>query len=346
LPQTLVGRLARPGLRILNTYGPTETTVTATWDELQVGVPVTIDKPLPGYHACLLPLSEDDTSNSLEPLELSINAVGELAIGGPCVGIGYVGRPDLTAQSFVQHPLFPASGERLYRTGDRVRLQADGKLVFLGRIDSLVKYRGYRIELGEIESKLYSVPDVQAAAVILANPGSDAARLEAFVVVRPDAVQNAGAIEDQAFQTLPAYTRPEEIFFLDGMPHLASGKINSKALHGFSARKASEEVSRYPRKDSLVSSSGEDDDESLIGMLLNEFADSFPQSKHIGPQTDIFNELGCHSMHAAKLVSRLRQLRCAKDGSTPFASIGICDMYAGRSAAGILARLEESQDVQ
>jgi non-ribosomal peptide synthetase-like protein len=350
-PQALVSRLARPGLRIVNTYGPTETTVTATWDELQVDVPVTIGKPLPGYHACLLPISEDDTSNSLSPLELSADAEGELAIGGPCVGIGYVGRPELTAQKFIKHPLFPAGGERLYRTGDRVRLQADGKIVFLGRIDTQVKHRGFRIELGEIESKLYSVPDVQAAAVILANSGSDAARLEAFVVVRPQAARDTTAIDKLAFQTLPAYMRPEEIFFLeaDEMPRLASGKINSKALQDVSARKASERAVVRPSEDSLSVLRGGTYDDSPLGMLLTELAVSFPQARHIKPQTDIFMELGCHSLSAAKLVSRLRQLRCAKDGSTPFASIGLADIYEGRSAASISARfntLEKGHDVQ
>lgn len=168
-PPALVDRLARPGLRIINTYGPTETTVTATWDELRPGVPVTIGKPLPGYHACLLPIQEDGESAISEPLELGDGVEGELAIGGPCVGIGYVGRPDLTSQKFIPHPLSPMSADRIYRTGDRVRLQADHKIVFLGRIDTQVKHRGFRIELGEIESKLYSVPDVQAAAVILST---------------------------------------------------------------------------------------------------------------------------------------------------------------------------------
>jgi non-ribosomal peptide synthetase-like protein len=351
-PPALVGRLARPGLRIVNTYGPTETTVTATWDELRVDVPVTIGKPLPGYHACLLPISEDDTSNSLEPLELSVNAEGELAIGGPCVGIGYVGRPELTAQKFIQHPLFPAGGERLYRTGDRVKLQADGKIFFLGRIDTQIKHRGFRIELGEIESKLYSVPDVQAAAVILANSGSDAARLEAFVVIRPDVTRDPIAIEKLAFQTLPAYMRPEEIFFLraEEMPRLASGKINSKALQDVSACKASERAVMRSSEDSMAVSSGELHDDSPMGMLLTELAVSFPQAaRHIKPQTDIFMELGCHSLSAAKLVSRLRQLRCAKDGSTPFASIGLADIYEGRNAASISARLntpEKGHDIQ
>ena len=338
-PPALVDRLAKPGLRIVNTYGPTETTVTATWDELQPNVPVTIGKPLPGYHVCLLPIFEDDASNSLEPLELSKDAEGELAIGGPCVGIGYVGRPEFTAQKFIQHPLFPTSGERVYRTGDRVRLQADGKLIFLGRIDTQVKHRGFRIELGEIESKLYSVAGVQAAAVILANSGSDAARLEAFVVLRPGAVRDTSTIDKLAFQALPAYMRPEEVFFLeaDEMPRLASGKINSKALQDVSARIASERLMICPSQDNMVSSR-ESYGDSLMGMLLTELSISFPQARHIKPHTDIFMELGCHSLSAAKLVSRLRQLRCAKDGSTPFASIGLADIYEGRSAASISAR--------
>lgn len=344
-PPALIGRLARPGLRILNTYGPTETTVTATWDELELDVPVTIGKPLPGYHACLLPISEDDTLVAIGVLELSAGVEGELAIGGPCVGIGYVGRPELTSQKFIPHPLFPSSGERLYRTGDRVRLQADKKILFLGRIDTQVKHRGFRIELGEIESRLYSVPDVQAAAVILANPGSDAARLEAFVVVRPEAARDAAAIDKLAFQALPAYMRPEEVFFLDAdeMPRLASGKINGKALQDVSASKATERFA-FPSSDDGSSIMIDDShDDSPMAMLLRELASSFPQARHIKPETDIFMELGCHSLSAAKLVSRLRQLQCDADGSTPFASIGLADIYEGRTAANISARFIPSE---
>lgn len=203
-PPALVKRLARDGLRIINTYGPTETTVTATWDELYPDVPVTIGRPLPSYHACLLPISDDDSPVTLQPLELSEGVEGELAIGGPCVGLGYVGRQDPTAQKFISRPLAANSGERLYRTGDRVRLQADLKIVFLGRIDTQVKHRGFRIELGEIESLMSSHPDVQAAAVILANAGSETARLEAFVVIRPGLDRDVASIKQLCSQKLPA----------------------------------------------------------------------------------------------------------------------------------------------
>jgi non-ribosomal peptide synthetase-like protein len=344
-PPALVGRLARPGLRIINTYGPTETTVTATWDELHPDIPVTIGKPLPGYHACLLPICEDSESYGLDPLELSEGVEGELAIGGPCVGIGYVGRPDLTSQKFIPHPLSPASGERLYRTGDRVRLQADHKIIFLGRIDTQVKHRGFRIELGEIESKLYSVPDVQAAAVILANAGSDAARLEAFVVIGAEVVRDAALIHQSAFQALPAYMRPEEIIFLnaDEMPRLPSGKINGKALQELSTRKAAERIVRLPMEIDDAISEDDMDDDSPLSIFLGELEHLFPQAGRIRPQTDLFTELGCHSLIAAKLVSRLRRLQCDTDKSVPFASIGLADIYEGRTPAGIAARFTNTE---
>lgn len=339
-PPALVCRLARPGLRIVNTYGPTETTVTATWDELRPNVPVTIGKPLPGYHVCLLPIYEDGESCGQGPLELSEGVEGELAIGGPCVGLGYVGRPELTSQKFIPHPLASSSGERLYRTGDRVRLQADHKIIFLGRIDTQVKHRGFRIELGEIESRLYSVPNVQAAAAILANAGSDAARLEAFVVIGAETTRDAASIHQLAFQELPAYMRPEQIFFLnaDEMPRLPSGKINGKALQELSTRKAAERFVRPSIEDDDSISEDDMDDDSPLALFLGELEFLFPQAGRISSHEDLFTELGCHSLIAAKLVSRLRQLQCDADKSVPFASIGLADIYEGRTPADIVAR--------
>ena len=88
---------------------------------------------------------------------------GELWIGGPGVTRGYLGRAELTAENFVRF----ASGERLYRTGDRVRRLADGTLEFLGRLDHQVKIRGFRIELGEIEAALAALPGVREAVVVV-----------------------------------------------------------------------------------------------------------------------------------------------------------------------------------
>lgn len=336
-PPALVKRLARDGLRIVNTYGPTETTVTATWEECRPNVPVTIGRPLPSYHACLLPISEDGIV-SLQPLELSEGVEGELAIGGPCVGLGYVGRPNLTAQKFIPHPLAPESGERLYRTGDRVKLQADLKIVFLGRIDTQVKHRGFRIELGEIENLISSHPDVQTSAVILANADSENARLEGFVVLRSGAESDVASIKQLCSSRLPAYMVPDELYFLDAeeMPRLPSGKINGKALHEVSQRKAAEAAVNISDLSLMLPKEHEID--SPLGMLLAAMATVFPQAGRINPEADFFDDLGGHSLTAAILVSRLRQARNAIDGSLPFASMGLPDIYEGRTPANIASR--------
>ncbi|PPJ50914.1 hypothetical protein CBER1_07585 [Cercospora berteroae] len=338
-PPALVDRLARPGLRIINTYGPTETTVTCTWAELKPGVGVTIGKLLPSYHACFLLISEDGTATTMEPLELKAGIEGELAIGGPCVGLGYVGLPELTAQKFIPHPLFP--GERLYRTGDRVRLQPDSNIAFLGRIDTQVKYRGFRIELGEIESTISSHPDVQAAAVILANPDTEAAQPEAFVVLQNGAKAQTSSIIQLCSQRLPSYMRPDEVVFIhaDELPRLPSGKINAKALHEMSARRkeaASAEIETYIATDY--------DRNTPLGILLTNLTTLFPQAGPIDTEADFFDDLGGHSLLAAMLVSRLRKACTEDDNLMPFASIGLPDIYEGRTPAKIAARFHKAHE--
>ncbi|HEX5598531.1 MAG TPA: amino acid adenylation domain-containing protein, partial [Micromonosporaceae bacterium] len=175
-PGQLVERWSRPGRRILNTYGPTEGTVTATWCELRPGRLVTIGRPLPTYSIVLL----DECRRRVPDGE-----VGEICIGGPGVARGYVGRPELTAERFIEHPLAP-SGSRLYRTGDLGRLTADGEIEYLGRADAEVKIRGHRVDLGEIENVLLEDPAVSeaVAALVAVSDTPDAPRELAAYLVR------------------------------------------------------------------------------------------------------------------------------------------------------------------
>lgn len=167
---------AGPPTRLLHVYGPTETTTFATWHEVS----------RPADDARTLPIGRPigaTIAHVLDPEGRPVppGSVGELHLGGPCLAAGYLGRPDLTAERFVDDP-FGAVGDRLYRTGDRVVLGTDNAIEFLGRADNQVKLRGFRIELGEIEAALTVHPGVADAAVSVHEVAEDDRRLVAHVV--------------------------------------------------------------------------------------------------------------------------------------------------------------------
>jgi non-ribosomal peptide synthetase-like protein len=337
-PASLVNTLSHPGRRLINTYGPTETTVSATWAELTPNEPVTIGRPLPSYHALLL---HEDISDRAAPIKLCPGSTGELAIGGPCVGLGYVNRAELTAKKFVEHPLHP--GERLYRTGDLVSLDNAGCLRFLGRIDSQVKVRGFRIELGEIEECLNAQPGVLTSAVILNSLGPDDmnASLEGFVVLADGCPFNAASLQ-QGLTTLPNYMHPDKIFHLskEDVPRLASGKVNTQGLRALSAERKRRDMSvgTSPTDSSTTlaaSHSSPNHGQSMtsqtsLEILITSLHSVFPAEHSISPDADFFLDLGGHSLLAAMFVNRLRQ--SIPGVLNPFANVGLQDLYICRTA--------------
>ena len=177
LPASLVDEI-RPAMRgrLLNMYGPTETTIWSTVSPIErAGAPITIGRPIANTQVYVV-------DRNLQPNP--IGAAGELLIGGAGVVRGYLDRPELTAERFVE--LQAAGGERVYRTGDLVTLLPDGELQFSGRLDHQVKIRGYRIELGEIEAVIGRFPGVRENVVVARADTPGDPRLVAYVVPGAD----------------------------------------------------------------------------------------------------------------------------------------------------------------
>ncbi len=219
LDRTLVDRLYDfPSVqKVFDLYGPTETHVATSALRTRSG-PVTIGRPIANMRAFVL-----DQFNQPAPVGVS----GELWLAGAGLARGYFGHPDLTAERFVPNPFSGPPGDRLYRTGDRVRWRDDGTLEFIGRLDYQVKLRGFRIELGEIESVLSEHPGVQAAVVIKDGIGPDE-RLVAYVVERePTALDQLG---HYLKQRLPEHMVPSAYVALDALPSLPNGKVDRAAL--------------------------------------------------------------------------------------------------------------------
>jgi non-ribosomal peptide synthetase-like protein len=311
-PESLVERLDRPGRELFNTYGPTEATVSATLARLQPGRPVTIGTPLPNYGLMVL----DEQRRPLPPGE-----AGELCIFGPGVAIGYLGRPELTAERFVDNPRAAGSHEaRLYRTGDLARIGPDGHVHYLGRADDQVKIRGFRVELGEIEAAVACHPGVAAAAVAV-RPIAKTDQVVGFVVAATDCRVEPAALRRALGASLPPYMVPAHFEIVAQLPRLASGKVDRHALL------------RLPL-DTVQGNGGDrhvaprnDEEKALYAALEGLFP-----GRPLRPEDDFFDDLGGHSLLVAQLVSLLR-------AHPKYASLSIQDVYRERRLEAIAAAL-------
>ncbi|HEX9939684.1 MAG TPA: amino acid adenylation domain-containing protein, partial [Longimicrobium sp.] len=280
-----VRRMLREGkpARVLHEYGPTEATVWCTLEEVhevaEDAPTVLIGKPIPNARAYVV-----DPAG--EPLPVGVP--GELCIGGAGVVRGYLGRPAQTAERFVPDPFATEPGARMYRTGDRARWKAEGKLEFMGRVDDQVKIRGFRIEPGEVEAAIAAYPGVREARVMMREDQPGDKRLVAYVVASVE----IDGLRAHLRGSLPEYMVPQAIVALDRLPLNANGKVDRKALP---VPEYAAGADRYVAPRTPV-------EEVLAGIWAEVL-----RVERVGVEESFF-ELGGHSLLATRVVSRVREL--------------------------------------
>ncbi|MFC4590848.1 amino acid adenylation domain-containing protein [Sphaerisporangium corydalis] len=275
-----------PGTVIYNEYGATECSVANVMSAtVQVGGdatgPVSVGVPITNTQAYVV----DQDGRPVPP-----GVAGECLLGGVCVARGYLNRPELTSRKFAVHDL-TGTPQRLYHTGDLCRWLPDGRLEFIGRIDTQVKLRGYRIELGEIENTLIDHPAVAASAVTVREDTPGVQRLVAYLVPVPGAAPpGPDDLRTHAARTLPPYMIPAQFVTLPVLPLTPNGKIDRAALP---APTATQPVVRTPPATAT---------EHLIAAIWHDVLGTPDPGVH-----DDFFDLGGHSLLAFKVISRLRR---------------------------------------
>ncbi|RZI83555.1 MAG: amino acid adenylation domain-containing protein, partial [Rubrivivax sp.] len=277
--------LKRTG-QLWNMYGPTETTVWSTcWRVTQPEQGIAIGRPIASTQVHIL----DDQQRPCP-----IGVPGEVYIGGDGVTLGYLHRPELTAERFIQDPFSPQAGAKLYRTGDRGRWRHDGQLEHLGRLDFQVKVRGHRIELGEIEAHLISHRLIKQAIVIVREDNPNDVRLVAYVVPHAS-MPSGGELRDHLRAHLPDYMLPQHYVKLDSIPLLPNGKVNRHALP-------------VPTETLTTSSKGFVAPSSAAQLAVAEVWKRLLDISDVSV-TDNFFDLGGHSLLAMRAVNEInRQL--------------------------------------
>ncbi|MFC9028877.1 amino acid adenylation domain-containing protein [Streptomyces arboris] len=314
VPPALWERLtAADAVHPVNLYGPTETTVDAYYWLPGPSADRPEGRPVRGSRVYVL-------DSSLRPVPAGVT--GELYVAGPCLALGYLGRPDLTAERFVADPfgaLHGAPGSRMYRTGDLVRRREDHTLEFLGRSDDQVKIRGFRIELGEIQARLAAHPQVAAAAVIARETGHGKRLLAYAVPEKGDtAPPTPNALRDHLAGALPEHMVPATVTLLDALPRTANDKLDHRAL---------------PDPEPLAPAIGAE----VVGesgphteIVRGLYADVLGIAEPPAAEAD-FLDLGGHSLLAARLAARVRE-----HFGVPFS---IADVFRHSTAAAIAAQV-------
>jgi L-serine---[L-seryl-carrier protein] ligase len=315
-PELVAGSLKWFGVAPTNLYGPTEAAVDVTvWDctaaDAAEGHSVPIGRPIWNTSCFVL-------DAALRPV--GVGVTGELWLGGVQLADGYRGRPELTAERFVE-----TAWGRLYRTGDLAAWRPDGALRYLGRTDDQVKIRGQRIELGEVEAAL-SGPGIELAAGVLESgahsssrrtPGSSDTALAVWFVASPeDADEAREALRAAAAEALPPSLVPTRWIAVDAIPLTPSGKTDRRALVELAARQPA------PAASAVAGEAPRDLLQQRVAAVIAEVL-----GLAAVPVDADFFALGGDSLSVLRLLGRL-----ADDLG---ADIGLAEAFAHPTAAGL-----------
>jgi len=208
------------GAKLSNLYGPTEATVDVSYYDCRTDNNfrvIPIGKPIDNIELYIL-----DKNYNVLP----IGAAGELYIAGDGLARGYVNKPELTNEKFVDNPF--VSGTKMYKTGDLARWMSEGDIEYLGRIDHQIKIRGNRVELGEIETNIIAFNGIKEAVVIDRDDDSGNKYLCAYYVSETNI--DIAKLQEWLSMKMPKYMVPSYFVRLDAIPLSANGKIDRKAL--------------------------------------------------------------------------------------------------------------------
>ncbi|MFI9271115.1 amino acid adenylation domain-containing protein [Kitasatospora sp. NPDC052896] len=292
----------RPPGRMVNGYGPTENTTFSTYHE------VTLDDVRSGTVPIGRPISRS-TAYALGPDGelVGVGEVGELYVGGAGLARGYHNAPEATADSFVPDPFDPRGGQRLYRTGDQVRVLPDGGFEYLGRLDDQVKIRGFRVELGEIELAIGRQPGVRDV-VVTSRATADSAEIIAYVTADAPADAPAdpatfrGGLRERLRGELPDYMVPT-LVLLDELPVNANGKLDRRALPEPTATDRAAPPDRTAHTGHTTTRPAPEPADPLLGELAALWCEVLDLDR-VDPE-DNFLTLGGHSIKALRLLARI-----------------------------------------
>jgi amino acid adenylation domain-containing protein len=292
LARTVIQFIVPRVRRLRNHYGPTEATVFVTVQSLTVE---DTDSPIGRERDNVKCLLLDENGQSVPP-----GTVGEIMITGTSLARGYLNKPELTEERFIEIAASDGTAVRAFRTGDLARVRDDGNLVFVGRTDDQLKLRGYRIEPREIELRLKEYPGITDAFVVAHQAKvEDEPRLGAFFTA--SVLVDSKALRDYSRVTFPDFMVPAFFVQLEEFPLTPSGKVDKRGLAHWQDTTSHEGArSDEPPRDDVVLS---DTERSIRGL----FANLLHMDEEDIEVDDDFIDIGGTSLGAVQLFIKIDQ---------------------------------------